>query len=124
MIQLRELDENTTVVDQLKADLGPIVVINTFHVPVDAMDEAIAAWADDAAFMKAQPGYISTQLHRGVGGSGTLVNVAVWESIAAIRDAFDAPEFKAKLAAYPDGIVASPHVFQRLPVPGICLGDA
>jgi hypothetical protein len=34
--------------------------------------------------MKQQPGFISTQLHRGTAGSTTLVNVAVWESARAL----------------------------------------
>ena len=123
MIQLRELDENTTYLEQLQVDVGPIVLINTFTVPIGTVGDVIAVWAEDAAFMKAKPGYISAQLHRGIGESGTLVNVAVWESVAALRDAFSDPEFKAKMAAYPDGAVASPHVFQRVAVPGVCLGE-
>lgn len=123
MIQLHELDEHVTYGDQLQADAGPIVLINTFHVPPDVIDEAIAAWTDDAGFMKAKPGYISAQLYQGTEGSGTLVNLAVWESVAALRAAFQDPEFKASLAAYPDGSIASPHVFQRVAVPGICVGD-
>ncbi len=31
------------------------------------------AWASDAAFMKQQPGFISTQLHRGIGGSSVCL---------------------------------------------------
>jgi hypothetical protein len=42
-------------------------------------------WAGDAAFMKQQPGFISTQLHRGTAGSTTYVNVAVWNPLSRIH---------------------------------------
>jgi heme-degrading monooxygenase HmoA len=116
MITLRELDDHVTYFDQLHADAAPIVLINTFHVALDDAEQLVTVWADDAAFMKRQPGYISALLHRGVGGSGTFVNVAAWESVATLRAAFTAPEFQATLARYPDTAVASPHIFQPVAV--------
>ncbi|HHT8904765.1 TPA: antibiotic biosynthesis monooxygenase family protein, partial [Burkholderia cenocepacia] len=85
-------------------------------------DEAdfLAAWKDDAAFMKRQPGFISTQLHRALGDSPTYLNYAIWESTEAFRAAFTHPEFVAKLSAYPSSAVASPHLFQKVGVAGIC----
>jgi heme-degrading monooxygenase HmoA len=35
--------------------------------------------------MKQQPGFISTQLHRGTAGSTTYVNVAVWNPLSRIH---------------------------------------
>jgi hypothetical protein len=43
----------------------------------------------------------------------------VWESVEAFRTAFADPEFQASFAAYPDSTVASPHLFERVAVPGI-----
>jgi hypothetical protein len=40
---------------------------------------------EDAAFMKGQPGFISTQLHRAICESPTYLNYAVWESTVAFR---------------------------------------
>lgn len=71
--------------------------------------------------MREQPGYIRTQLHRGVAGSTTFVNVAVWESARALGAAFRSPEFQQRLAHYPDGASVSPHVFTKLAVPGVCV---
>lgn len=71
--------------------------------------------------MKAQPGFISTQLHRAIGESPTYLNYAVWESNAAFRAAFSNPAFLAQLAAYPDSAVATPHLFQKVAVSGICV---
>jgi len=74
-------------------------------------------WADDAAFMKQQPGFISTQLHRGTAGSTTFVNVAVWESARALGEAFRSPEFQRRSAQYPEEAIAAPHVFKRSRLP-------
>lgn len=71
--------------------------------------------------MKNQPGFISTQLHRAIGDSCAYLNYAVWESTAAFRAAFTHQEFQAKLSRYPSSAVASPHLFQKVAVPGFCV---
>jgi hypothetical protein len=50
------------------------------------------------------------------------VNVAVWESSQALGEAFRSPEFQQRAARYPESAVAAPHVFQKVAVPGICVG--
>ena len=80
-----------------------------------------SALTDDSEFMKRQPGFIFTQLHRAIGDSPTYLNYAVWESTAAFRAAFTHPEFVAKISAYPASAAASPHLFQKVAVPGICV---
>ncbi len=120
MALLKPLDENFPIERQLAIDATPVVLINLFMI--DPADEAglLAAWTDDAAFMKRQPGFISTQLHRAIGDSPTYLNYAVWESTEAFRAAFTHPEFIAKLGAYPSSAIASPHLFQKVAIPGIC----
>jgi heme-degrading monooxygenase HmoA len=76
-------------------------------------------WADDAAFMKQQPGFLSTQLHRGTAGSSTFANVASWDSAEALGRAFGSPEFQRRMQQYPESVVASPHVFEKVDVPGV-----
>lgn len=120
-IQLTEMDEHVSFFAQLEQDTGPIVLINKFNVAEQDVQALLDAWADDAAWMKQQPGYISTQLHRGIAGSTTFINVAVWESAKALGQAFRSPEFQARVAHYPESSVTSPHVFQKLAVPGICV---
>ena len=97
------------------------MLINQFNVAPEGVERFLEVWADDAAFMKRQPGFISTQLHRGTVGSTTFMNVAVWESSRALAEAFGSPEFQERAARYPDSAVAAPHVFQRIAVPGICV---
>jgi heme-degrading monooxygenase HmoA len=118
---LRPLDPAFPIERQIAIDAGPVVLVNVFTL--DKTDEQIFlhAWQDDAAFMKRQPGFIDTQLHRAIGESPTYLNYAVWETTAAFRAAFTHPEFRAKLSAYPSSAVASPHLFQKVAVPGICV---
>ena len=118
---LRPLDPAFPIDRQLAVDAAPVVLVNL--VTLDKADEPrfLEAWQNDAAFMKRQPGFISTQLHRAIGDSPTYLNYAVWESTAHYRAAFTHPEFKASLAAYPSSVVAIPHLFQKVAVPGICV---
>jgi heme-degrading monooxygenase HmoA len=121
MAQLRPLDPAFPIERQLRIDTGPVVLVNIFTL--DKADEQtfLQAWQDDAAFMKGQPGFISTQLHRAIGESPTYLNYAVWQTTADFRAAFTHPEFRAKISTYPSSAVGSPHLFQKVAVPGICV---
>ena len=120
-MQLREMDERVTYPQQLQQDTGPIVLINQFNVAPEDADRLMEVWAEDAAYMKQQPGFISTQLHRGIAGSATFINVAIWESARALGQAFSSPEFQRNIERYPESTVATPHVFEKVAVPGICV---
>ncbi len=121
MSLLRPLDPNFPIERQLGIEAGPVVLVNLFTL--DKADEPsfLNVWRDDAAFMKRQPGFISTQLHRALGDSPTYLNYAVWESTAAFKAAFSHPDFRAKMSAYPSSAVASPHLFQKVAAPNICV---
>jgi quinol monooxygenase YgiN len=121
MLQLAEMDDRVPLADQLAEEVGSVILINTFRVAPEDVDALLAAWAADAAYLKQRPGFIAAQLHRGIGGSGVFCNLAVWESVQAFRDAFGDPQFQATFARYPDSTVASPHLFQKVAVPGICV---
>lgn len=97
------------------------MLINLFTLDLDDEAKFLEVWQDDAAFMKRQPGFLSTQLHRALGENPTYLNYAVWESNAHFRAAFIHPEFRAKTSAYPSSAVASPHLFQKVAVAGICV---
>ena len=121
MLQLAEMDDRVPLADQLPQEVGPVILINTFRVAPEDVDALLAAWAADAAYLKQQPGFISAQLHRGIAGSSVFLNHAVWESVQAFRDAFGDPQFQVMFARYPDSTVASPHLFQKVAMPGICV---
>jgi heme-degrading monooxygenase HmoA len=121
MSLLRPLDPAFPIQRQLAVDAVPVVLVNVFTL--DPADEQtfLQVWQDDAVFMKRQPGFLSTQLHRAIGESATYLNYAVWESTAHFRAAFTHPEFLAKISAYPDSVVASPHLFQKVAMQGVCV---
>jgi heme-degrading monooxygenase HmoA len=121
MSLLRPLDPNFPIERQLAVDASPVVLVNVFTLDKADEQDFLNTWQDDAAFMKRQPGFISTQLHRAIGENATYLNYAVWESTAAFRAAFTNPEFVAKISAYPASAAASPHLFQKVAVPGICV---
>lgn len=120
-MKFSEMGDVVTLSEQMRTDSGSVVLINKFKVDPREADELLEAWAADAAFMKAQSGFISTQLHRGIAGSGVFVNYAVWESVESFRHAYSQAEFQAGLARYPSSTVAEPHLFQKIAVPGICV---
>lgn len=121
MSLLRPLDPAFPIERQVSIDAGPVVLVNPFLLAKADEQAFLKVWAEDAAFMKAQAGFISTQLHRAIGESPTYLNYAIWESTAAFRAAFAHPEFVAKLSAYPSSAVAQPHLFQKVAVPGVCV---
>lgn len=116
-----ETDRSVTLAEQMGEDGGPVVLVNTFTVAPEDADRLLAVWGADAAVMKRQPGFISTQLHRGIAGSGAFMNCAIWESVAHFRAAFADPEFQRRLGDYPASATASPHLFRAVAVPGICV---
>lgn len=120
MLKLRELDAAISIRDQLMDESNePVVLVNVFHAAPEQTDALVSAWTDDARYLTMQPGFISAQLYRGIAGSGTFLNYAVWESVSTFRAAFTNPIFQAKLRDYPDGTTGSPHLFRKLAVDGV-----
>ena len=118
---LRPLDPNFPIERQLAVEAAPVVLVNVFTLNQADEQAFLDAWTADAAFMKRQPGFIATQLHRAIGDSPTYLNYAVWESTETFRAAFSHPEFRAMISAYPASAAASPHLFRKVAVPGICV---
>jgi quinol monooxygenase YgiN len=121
MAKVVEADEHIKLSEQLEEDIGPVVLINKFNVKSEEADQFLKAWEKDAIYFKSQPGFISAQLHRGIGGSSVLVNYAVWESTALFKKALSKINLQELLSDYPPSTVASPHLFKKVAVPGICV---
>jgi len=120
MAKFGEMDEKVTISEQMEEkNVGPVILINKFNVKPEEVDQLLRAWAAEAAYFKSQPGFISTQLHRGIGGSCVFVNYAVWESTELYKKAFKNTESQPH--QYPPSAVASPHLFKKVAVPGICV---
>ncbi|QXQ07345.1 antibiotic biosynthesis monooxygenase [Sphingosinicellaceae bacterium] len=124
MMQHEELDPSCPLRSQYADRTGlTTVLLNVFRV--DLKDEAAfrQAWQQDAEFFKKQPGYISAQLHRGIGDSRMWFNYAVFENTSTFAATNDQPEFGPLRGGYPDSAVAHPHLFRRIRIPGICVGE-
>ena len=121
MAKVVEADEHVMLSEQLEENVGPIILINKFNLKPEEADQFLKVWEKDATYFKSQPGFISAQLHRGIGGSGVLVNYAVWESTELFKKALSKIDLQELLSDYPASTVASPHIFTKVAVPGICV---
>ena len=120
MVNFKPLDPEFPIEQQLGVDAGPVVLVNLFTIDPDDHDDLIAAWRDDALWMKKQPGYISTQMHKAIGESSMYLNYAIWDSVADFRTAFSNPEFQKALSHYPSSAVTAPHLFEKIAVSNCC----
>lgn len=124
MAKLIEMDENVTLKDQMDENVtGLVILINKFNVDSNEVEQFLRAWKEDATKFKDQSGFVSAQLHKGVGKSSVFINYAVWESLEHYKKAVDnviGPDFKTALSQYPKNLVVSPHLFKKVAVPGIC----
>jgi len=124
MLKMKELDSRITFQQQLQDKAAePVVLMILFTVGEHNAEAFQSAWARDAAFTKEQPGFISAQLHQATSGDNLFLDYAVFESVASIEAMTQQPEFARLRAIYPDSAVASLHLFRRVAVPGICLGE-
>ena len=121
MAQVRPLDPAFPMDRQLVVAAAPVVLVNVFTVDASDVDALLRAWERDALWMKKQPGFISTQLHRAIGDSCAFLNYAIWESVDLFRQAFTHPDFQSHIADYPPSAVISPHLFQRMTVANLCV---
>ena len=70
-------------------------------------------WAKAAEVLRRQPGFVSTVMHRPVGGSRLWVNYAVWDSASAFAAALASPAFRA--AAAPMKQTGFRRLYQAMP---------
>jgi heme-degrading monooxygenase HmoA len=122
-MEIRNLDPSTSFVSQLdEAGDEAVTVINTVVAPPGELEACLRAWNAEAAVMTKQPGFVSTQLYRGVGGSNTLINVAMWESASHVKAALARPERSPAQLNPPDGMTVYPTLVRKVAVAGV--GDA
>jgi quinol monooxygenase YgiN len=121
MVKLVEFDERVKLAQQMDEDVGPVILINKFNVNPEEVDQFLKVFAATTEIMKQQPGYISAQLHRGIAGSCTFINYAVWESSEHFKRAVSSPNFQSSISDLPPSTVMSRHLFRKVAVPGICV---
>ena len=128
MAKFVEMDYRVKFKDQIDEKLiGSVILINKFNVEPNKVEQFLKDWGEDATNFKQQPGFISAQLHKGIGQSSVFINYAVWESMEHYKQAINkmlfTPESSSPLLKYDDdSLVISPHLFKKIAVPGIC-GD-
>jgi heme-degrading monooxygenase HmoA len=81
----------------------PVVLINAFEVPEGEDEAFLQGWERAREFISTQEGYLSTTLHRSLSPTADFryVNVALWESEQAFRDATSQPEFRNAPVPFP-----------------------
>ncbi|WP_063005813.1 antibiotic biosynthesis monooxygenase family protein [Nocardia salmonicida] len=120
MVKIIEMDTHTTFMKQLAGSGSePIVLANLFTMSPEDEASFLELWAEDAKYMLSH-GCVSGQLHKGTEGSTSYLNYAVWESVEALARAFRSEQFQSLLHRYPSSVSASPHVFTKFAVPGVC----
>ena len=127
MAKFVEMDDSVKFKEQIgeKGIEGSVILINKFNVDPDKIEQFLKDWGEEATKFKQQPGFISTQLHKGIGKSSVFINYAVWKSIEYYKEAINKiifnPESQSPLLKYDDdSLVISPHLFKKIAVPGIC----
>ena len=126
MAKFVEMDDRVKFKDQIEEKIeGSVILINKFNVIPEKVEQFLKDWTEDAAKFKQQPGFISTQLHKGVGKSSVFINYAVWASMGHYKGAINkivfSSETKSRLLQYDDDSLAiSPHLFKKVAILGIC----
>ena len=127
MAKFVEMDAKVKFKDQIEEKImGSVILINKFNVAQGKVEQFLKDWGEDATNFKQQPGFISTQLHKGIGKSSVFINYAVWESMEHYKKAINKMLFRSKsrspLLKYDDeSLVLSPHLFKKIAIPGICV---
>ena len=127
MARFVEMDERVKFKEQIeeKGIDGQVILINKFNVEPDKTEQFVKDWGEDAINFKKQSGFISAQLHKGIGKSSVFINYAIWESLEHYKEAinkllFSSETHTSPLLKYDDSsLVMSPHLFKKVDVPGI-----
>ena len=114
MVKIVETDEKASLNTQLDADVdGAVILVNKFTVQPDDVEQFLKVFQATTKVMKQQPGFISAQLHRGIAGSSTFFNYAVFESVEHFKRAFNTPEFRSSMSNLPPKTVMCLLTYSR-----------
>jgi len=107
MAKLVEMDERITIKDQLEEEIdGQVILINKFNVIPEKIEQFLKDWKEDANRFIQQPGFVSTQLHKGIDKSSIFINYAVWDPIENFKKAVNKlilnPQTQSPLLEYDD----------------------
>ena len=89
-----------------------VILINPFEVPADVPDESfLEGWQRAADFMRQQPGFLSSRLHRALAPDARFrfINVAEWASPQDFQAAVGSEAFRELAKGGPPG---SPALYE------------
>jgi len=91
-----------------------ITFVNVFEIDPEQLDALLVEWRERAEFMSKQPGFRSFRLHRALSPDSRfqLINVAEWDSAAALQAATAQPTFQ-------DSVRRSAAEFRATAHPGL-----
>ena len=80
--------------------MGSVILINPFEVPPERDADFLAGWQRAADYLREQPGFITTRLHRALSPDARFrfINVAEWESPQRFQAAVGSEEFRRMAA--------------------------
>ena len=128
MIKFIEMDKIVTINDQIKEEQenkngDSVILINKFDVSPDKIEQFLKDWAETSSLFEQQPGFITTELYKGIGKSSVYVSYQVWKSIDDFKkgssSVLNSDDVNSRLAKYNDSLVISSHLFRKAVVPGI-----
>ena len=128
MIKFVEMDKNVTINDQIKEEQGnkngdSVILINKFDISPDKIEQFLKDWAETSSLFEQQPGFITTELYKGIGKSSVYVSYQVWKSIDDFKkgssSVLNSDDVNSRLAKYNDSLVISSHLFRKAVVPRI-----
>ena len=89
-----------------------VILINPFEVPEGTADEDfLRGWERAADYMREQPGFVSTRLHRALAPDARFrfINIAEWDSPQDFQAAVTSEEFRELAKHGPPG---SPALYE------------
>ena len=89
-----------------------VILINPFEVPAETNDEAfLRGWDRAAEYMRQQPGFVSSRLHRALAPDARFrfINLAEWASPQDFQSAVGSDEFR-EIAKH--GVLGSPALYE------------
>ncbi len=89
-----------------------VILINPFEVPAGTDDdEFLRGWERAAEYMRQQPGFVTTRLHRSLAPDARFrfINVAEWGSPQDFQAAVGSKEFRELAGGGPQG---SPSLYE------------
>ena len=90
------------------------ILINPFEVPAEKEEACLEIWERAALYMRKQPGFISTKLHRSLSPDARFhfVNIAEWESPQHFQAAINSEEFQQLSAGSMDTFPHFPGLYE------------